>query len=81
MLPKTGGCTAGTGVEVAEGAKTGGGVTWGEIPWVLPPFPSTPSLSGCVVSQGLGTGGSLVRLECCCLRGSGIKEKSMLPQD
>ena len=33
-----GDCTAGTGVEVAEGAETGGGVTWGEIPSFLP-FP------------------------------------------
>ena len=46
MLLKTGGCTAGTDIEIAEGAETGGGVTWGEI---SPPFSSTPSLSGCVM--------------------------------
>ena len=39
MLPKTAGCTAGTGVEVAGGAETGGGVTWGERPWIFLPFP------------------------------------------
>ena len=46
MLPKTGGCAAGTGVEIAEGAETGGGVIGGEI---SPPIPSTPSLSGCIM--------------------------------
>ena len=45
-VTKIGGCTAGTGVEIAEGAETGGGVIWGEI---IPPFSSTPSLSGCVM--------------------------------
>ena len=44
MLLKTGGCAAGTGVEIAEGSETGGG-TWGEI---SPLFPSTPSLFGSV---------------------------------
>ena len=39
MLPKTAGCAAGTSVEVAEGAKTGGGVTGGERPWNFLPLP------------------------------------------
>ena len=47
MLPKTGGCATGTGVEIAEGAETGGGVTGGEI---SPPIPSTPSLSATKLS-------------------------------
>ena len=38
MLPKTDGWAAGTGVEVAESAETGGVVIWGEIPSFLP-FP------------------------------------------
>ena len=45
-VKKTVGCAAGTGVEIAEGAETGGGVTGGEI---SPPIPSTPSLSGCIM--------------------------------
>ena len=28
MLPKFADCTAGTDIEVAEGAETGGGFTW-----------------------------------------------------
>ena len=46
MLLETGGCTAGTGVEIVEGVETGGGVTGGEI---SPSIPSTPSLSGCIM--------------------------------
>ena len=45
-VTKTGGCTAGTSVEIAKGAETGGGVTGGEI---SPPISSTPSLSGCIM--------------------------------
>ena len=39
MLIKTAGCTAGTGVDVAEGAETGGGATWGDRPWIFLPLP------------------------------------------
>ena len=39
MLLKTAGCTAGTGEEVAEGAKTGEGATWGERPWIFLSLP------------------------------------------
>ena len=39
MLPKTPGCAAGTGVEVAGSAETGGGVMWGERPWIFLPLP------------------------------------------
>ena len=38
VLPKTGGCAAGTSVEVAGGAKTGGGATWKERTWTFLPF-------------------------------------------
>ena len=39
MLPKTADCAARTGIEVAEGAETGGGVIWGERPWIFLPLP------------------------------------------
>ena len=39
MLMKLAGCTAGTGDEVAEGAETGGGATWGYRPWIFLPLP------------------------------------------
>ena len=46
MLLKTGGCAAGTGVEIDEGVETGGGVTGAEISSSLL---FAPFLSGCVV--------------------------------
>ena len=39
MLMKTAGCAAGTGNEVAKGAETGGGATWGDRPWIFLPLP------------------------------------------
>ena len=36
---KTVGCSAGTGVEVAEGAETVGGATWGYRPLINLPLP------------------------------------------
>ena len=36
---KTAGCTAGTGNEVAKGAETGGGATWGDRPLINLPLP------------------------------------------
>ena len=39
MLTKTTDCAAGTGVEVAEGAKTEGGLKWGERLLVFLPLP------------------------------------------
>ena len=44
MLPKTGGCAAGTAVEIAKGVETGGGVTWGEISFVC----ESQSLQNCL---------------------------------
>ena len=39
MLGKTADCKAGTGVEVAGSAETGGGMTWGERPLINLPLP------------------------------------------
>ena len=39
MLMKTAGCAAQAGDEVAEGAETGGGATWGDRPLINLPLP------------------------------------------
>ena len=53
MLPKTGGCAAGTGVEVAEGAGTGGGATWGERPWIFLPLPLLLLFFGALIAEDM----------------------------
>ena len=51
MLPKFADCTAGTGVEVAKGAETGGGFTWGERPLINLPLPLHLLFFGALIAE------------------------------
>ena len=53
MLPKTAGCATGTGVEVAKGAETGGGATWGERPWIFLPLPLLLLFFGALIAKDM----------------------------
>ena len=53
MLPKFADCTAGTGIEVAKGAETGGGATWGERPWIFLPLPLLLLFFGALIAKDM----------------------------
>ena len=53
MLPKFADCTAGTGVEVAKGAETGGGFTWGERPLINLPLPLHLLFFGALIAEDM----------------------------
>ena len=53
MLMKIAGCTAGTGDEVAEGAETGGGATWGDRPWIFLPLPLLLLFLGALIAEDM----------------------------